>query len=34
VPEESNVLINPLHPDAARIVAAALRKWYYDPRYF
>lgn len=34
VPEESNVLINPLHPDAARIVATALRKWRYDPRYF
>lgn len=34
VPEESNVLINPLHSDAARIVATALRKWHYDPRYF
>lgn len=33
VPEESNVLINPLNPDAARIVATALRKWHYDPRY-
>jgi RES domain-containing protein len=33
VPEESNVLINPLHSDAARIVATALRKWHYDPRY-
>lgn len=34
VPEESNVLINPAHPDAARITATALRKWIYDPRYF
>lgn len=34
VPEESNVLINPAHPDAALIVATALRKWHYDPRYF
>lgn len=34
VPEESNVLINPLHPDTTRIVATALRKWHYDPRYF
>lgn len=34
VPEESNVLINPAHPEAARITAAALRKWLYDPRYF
>ena len=32
VPEESNVLINPLHPDAARIKAAKLRKWVYDTR--
>jgi RES domain-containing protein len=34
VPEESNVLINPLHPDAARLAATALRKWHYDQRYF
>lgn len=34
VPEESNVLINPQHPDTARIVATVLRKWHYDPRYF
>ena len=34
VPEESNVLINPLQPDAARIVVLALRKWHYDPLYF
>nr|WP_269106697.1 RES family NAD+ phosphorylase [Massilia sp. TS11] len=34
VPEESNVLINPLHPDARHVVATALRKWHYDPRYF
>lgn len=34
MPEESNALINPLHPDAARIVATVLRKWHYDPRYF
>jgi len=34
VPEESNVLINPLHPDAALIKATALRKWHYDTRYF
>ena len=34
VPEESNVLINPQHPDATRIVATAVRKWHYDPRYF
>ncbi len=34
VPEESNVLINPLHSDVPRIAATALRKWHYDPRYF
>jgi RES domain-containing protein len=32
VPEEVNVLINPLHADSARIVAAKIRKWLYDPR--
>jgi RES domain-containing protein len=32
VGEERNVLINPLHPDAGRIVAHKLRKWTYDPR--
>lgn len=32
VPEERNALINPLHPDAARIKARKVRKWLYDPR--
>jgi RES domain-containing protein len=32
VPEERNVLINPLHADAALISAAKLRTWRYDPR--
>lgn len=32
VPEEQNVLINPLHPDAASITAKKVRKWTYDPR--
>lgn len=31
-PEEANVLINPLHPDAGAIAATKLRKWLYDPR--
>lgn len=30
VPEESNVLLNPLHPEAGRIVATPLRQWHYD----
>jgi RES domain-containing protein len=32
VGEESNVLINPLHPDASLITARKIRKWVYDPR--
>jgi len=32
VPEEFNVLVNPRHPDAARLKATKLRKWTYDPR--
>lgn len=32
VPEEFNVLINPLHADSADIKATKLRKWLYDPR--
>lgn len=34
LPEESNVLINPLPADASRISAPSLRKWRYDPRFF
>ncbi|HEY5797399.1 MAG TPA: RES family NAD+ phosphorylase [Bosea sp. (in: a-proteobacteria)] len=32
VPEERNALINPLHPDAAKIKAHKVRRWLYDPR--
>jgi RES domain-containing protein len=32
VPEERNGLINPAHPDAARIKARKHRRWLYDPR--
>jgi RES domain-containing protein len=32
VVEESNVLINPAHPDAKRLRAAKLRRWLYDGR--
>lgn len=32
VPEESNVLINPLHTDARSITATKIRLWTYDPR--
>ena len=32
VPEETNVLINPAHPDSRRITARKIRKWLYDPR--
>jgi len=32
VPEVCNVLINPAHLDAKRLVAAVLRQFIYDPR--
>lgn len=32
VPEESNVLINPRHPDAGRITSVKTRRWTYDGR--
>lgn len=32
VPEDRNVLINPVHPDSLRIKATTVRKWMYDPR--
>lgn len=32
VPEESNVLINPAHPDTRLITATKLRRWSYDAR--
>ena len=34
VPDESNVLLNPCHPDAAAITASTVRRWHYDPRFF
>lgn len=32
VPEETNVLLNPRHADAAQLVAQKIRKWTYDLR--
>lgn len=32
VPEEHNILINPLHADAKTITASKIRKWHYDAR--
>lgn len=32
VPEEFNVLINPVHPDAVGLVYTKVRKFLYDPR--
>lgn len=32
VPEEFNILLNPRHPDAGRIVATKLRPWFFDRR--
>lgn len=33
VPEENNVLINPLHADAKMLRVSSLRKWRYDDRF-
>lgn len=33
VPEEFNVLVNPLHADAAGLNVTKVRKWLYDPRF-
>lgn len=32
VPDEWNVLLNPLHPDAGGVTARKVRRWHYDPR--
>ena len=32
IPEECNVLINPVHPDSAHVTASKVRRWTYDPR--
>lgn len=32
VPEEANILINPFHPDAARLRPRKVRRWTYDAR--
>lgn len=32
VPEEYNVLINPIHPDTRKITAEVTRQYLYDPR--
>lgn len=32
VPEEFNILLNPTHPDAAKITARPIRRWAYDYR--
>jgi RES domain-containing protein len=32
VPDEYNVLVNPLHSGSRTIIAVKIRKWLYDPR--
>lgn len=34
IPDERNILVNPLHGDAARMTASTVRRWHYDPRFF
>jgi RES domain-containing protein len=32
VPEEHNVLLNPIHPDMRKVTSLKVRKWTYDAR--
>jgi hypothetical protein len=32
VPESSNMLINPAHPDARSITVGSIRRFVFDPR--
>lgn len=32
IPEESNILLNPLHPDFSKIIISAPRDFSFDPR--
>ncbi|MCU0627817.1 MAG: RES family NAD+ phosphorylase [Gemmatimonadaceae bacterium] len=34
VTEETNVLLNPAHPDMVHVVTRKVRRWTYDPRFF
>lgn len=34
IPDENNILINPLHVQAGEIKATTLKRWHYDPRFF
>ena len=34
VPEEHNVLINPMHPETKKISATTAKRWHCDPRFF
>lgn len=34
VPDEMNVLINPVHRDVRKLTAKKVRRWLYDPRAF
>lgn len=34
IPEETNILISPIHPENAKISATAVKRWIFDPRFF
>jgi RES domain-containing protein len=34
VPDENNILINPLHPDSKSVIATTVKRWVYDSRFF
>ena len=34
ITDEQNILVNPIHPDSAGIVASTIKRFVYDPRFF
>jgi RES domain-containing protein len=34
ITDEQNILVNPAHPESAKIVATTIKRFVYDPRFF
>jgi RES domain-containing protein len=34
IPDEQNILINPVHPETSNILATTVKRWEADPRFF
>ena len=34
IPDETNILISPSHPDTTSIIATTIKRWIADPRFF